>query len=65
MSEDSTTITVEMPKELSRQIEEIANAEHRSKSGQVRFFVEACIREYREKHPSTPTPTPRREPRRG
>lgn len=44
---ETTTITAQVPTDLRDKINEIAEAEHRSASGQIRLFLEACIADYK------------------
>lgn len=57
---ETTTITAQVPNDLRDQLNEIAEAEHRSASGQIRVFLEACIADYKAGRFPRQAPQPRR-----
>jgi len=38
------SLTIRMPLDLKHELEKVADSEHRSVSGQVRFFLEQAVR---------------------
>jgi hypothetical protein len=38
------SLTIRIPLDLKQMIEQVADSEHRSLSGQVRFFLESSVR---------------------
>lgn len=62
---EMTTITAQVPTELRDKVNEIADREHRSASGQVRLWLESAIADYWTTHRREPSPVSPRLSRQG